>query len=428
MWYLSTNLSVIVLLEELVEDILLRLAVEDLTRYKIVCKSWYSLISSHRFAKAHLKQHTRNSSNTNNELGHVRIAMPTYWKVPNEKLYKSNIWKVVGSSNGLVCFSTPYSGAPILVSNPRTRELRKLPMPPPLLSGKSMSRFFSFGYDSSTDDYRLVVGASESMTKETLFHVLSLKSNTWKLTGVFKYLIFYDRPGILFDGALHWLASDYNASERKRVILSFDLFREEFTAIIPEPVDSEYAPVDSYVGIVEDQLCIFFQLSRDNDFPCNNIWVMRSCKGERYWEKLPDNYEMKYQVVHRMKNLEFTLSMKIRVSFFCDDNKCLSRAWFHIKSPLFVPGLVSPYAGRPSHAKNNKTSVKSWSLKVGYAYYVVIRARGANHLTGRPCLMMPDFATAILSKEPPNAAKCSSPMVVIIEAARSKLDVGFNRL
>ncbi|GJV42636.1 putative F-box domain-containing protein [Tanacetum coccineum] len=263
--------------------------------------------------------------------------MPTYWKVPNESLFIHNPWKVVGSSNGLVCFSRVPTVPLILVNNPCTRELRKLPMPP-LLSEKILPRCFSFGYDSSTDDYKLVMGTSDPTpnTIETLFQVLSLKSNTWKLVG-------------------------------------------EFTVINTEPVDSEYECVESYVGIVKDQLCIFFCCNRDNDLPCNNIWAMRSCKGERYWEKLPDNYEMKYQVVHYMKNLEFTSSMKIRMSFFCDDNKCLSRAWFNIKSPLFVPSLVSPYAGRPSRAKNNKTSVKSWflTLKVSYAYYVVIKARGA---------------------------------------------------
>lgn len=43
--------------------------------------------------------------------------------------------------------------------------------------------------------------------------------------------------------------------------------------------------------------------------------------------------------------------------------------------------------------------------------------RGENHLTGRPCLMIPDFANAMLSNEPPSAAKCSSPIVVMTDAA-----------
>lgn len=39
--------------------------------------------------------------------------------------------------------------------------------------------------------------------------------------------------------------------------------------------------------------------------------------------------------------------------------------------------------------------------------------------------MIPDLATAIVSKEPPRAAKCSSPTVVITAAASPELDIIF---
>lgn len=38
-------------------------------------------------------------------------------------------------------------------------------------------------------------------------------------------------------------------------------------------------------------------------------------------------------------------------------------------------------------------------------------------------MIIPDFATAILSKEPPSAARCSSPIVVIIDTASSELEI-----
>lgn len=44
-----------------------------------------------------------------------------------------------------------------------------------------------------------------------------------------------------------------------------------------------------------------------------------------------------------------------------------------------------------------------------------------NHLTGRLCLIIPDLAAAILSKEPPSAARCSAPTFVMIETARPEL-------
>lgn len=48
-----------------------------------------------------------------------------------------------------------------------------------------------------------------------------------------------------------------------------------------------------------------------------------------------------------------------------------------------------------------------------------------NHLTGRPYLMIPDLAIAIVSKEPPSAAVCSSPIVVITDAASPELEMIF---
>lgn len=48
-----------------------------------------------------------------------------------------------------------------------------------------------------------------------------------------------------------------------------------------------------------------------------------------------------------------------------------------------------------------------------------------NHLTGRRSLIIPDLAAAMLSKEPPSAARCSAPTFVMIETARSELVITF---
>ncbi|GJX89879.1 F-box/kelch-repeat protein-like protein [Tanacetum coccineum] len=289
-----------VLLEELVEDILLRLAVEDLTRYKIVCKSWYSLISSPSFVKLHLK------INGNNRR-HLRILMPWYWKavdkISNKSLYEFNSWRVVGSSNGLVCFSRIRKDDLTVINNPCTREVTKLPMAPSLPAELSDLLTMSFGYDSYTDDYKVVM-AIEKGLHESLVQVLSLKSNTWKLIGQFKYLFCHSLPGILCNGAFHWFVFDYSDNANKnsnRVILSFDLSQEEFTAF-PEPNDKRYESS--------------FTRSRGN-----------------------------YCLMIARSN---------------------ARAWKYIIAQKFVPSLVSPVyvlTGRPSQPKNNK-SIEVWSAEV----------------------------------------------------------------
>jgi hypothetical protein len=53
------------------------------------------------------------------------------------------------------------------------------------------------------------------------------------------------------------------------------------------------------------------------------------------------------------------------------------------------------------------------------------KKREEKYITGHPCLMIPDFATAILCREPPKAARCSLPTVVMTEDASSVLCMTF---
>ena len=48
-----------------------------------------------------------------------------------------------------------------------------------------------------------------------------------------------------------------------------------------------------------------------------------------------------------------------------------------------------------------------------------------NNLTGRPSLIIPDFASVMLWREPPKAAKCSFPIVVMTDAASSLFRMTF---
>ncbi|GKD36793.1 F-box protein CPR1-like protein, partial [Tanacetum coccineum] len=273
---------------DVVEDILSRSDAEDLIQWKRVCKSWYSLISSPSFVKLHLK------INGNNRR-HLRILMPWYWKavdkISNESFYEYNQWKLVGSSNGLVCFSRIRKDALTVINNPWTREVTKLPMAPSLPAELNGMLTMSFGYDSYTDDYKVVMAIQKGL-HESLIQVLSLKSNTWKLIGQFKYLFRHRLPGILCNGALHWFVYDYSNKKTNRVILSFDLSREEFTAF-PEPNDKRYESSFTRLGMLEDQLCIFsHNMHNDNDLP-RNIWVMRSYNVQESWELLSNDCEIK---------------------------------------------------------------------------------------------------------------------------------------
>ncbi|GJU86813.1 putative F-box domain-containing protein [Tanacetum coccineum] len=359
---------------DVVEDILTRSAARDLIRCKSVCKSWYSLISTPCFVKAHLKK----VKHTCNDDEHKRIVM-----IDMPDVHVLSRWKIVGSSGGLVCVNPTTADGRIFVTNPLTRETRKLPIAPFLPSRIYIpySLCLSFGYDSSIDDYKVVMTIWKN-TNDTLVQVLSLKSNVWKLIGQFKYVFHHRRSGVVFNGALHWFVIDHNTKNKRPAILSFDLSREEFR-VIPQP-NSRYLWQSCFsLGVFEDCLCIFCSFD-DHPNSHKKVWVLRNYNVKQSWELLPTDCNMKHDAAaHSMHIFKDTiLRSDDDICFFCHDDKCIPRTREYIGAPLFVPTLISPYVNnrrpshekedRPSHEKeDNKTTFKALVTKVCFAYYAV---------------------------------------------------------
>ncbi|GKE07366.1 putative F-box domain-containing protein [Tanacetum coccineum] len=357
---------------DVTEEVLLRLAVKDVLRCKSVCKSWYSLISSPSFVKLHLKHVCKKDDKDNKQLGNKRIAMINVIRMNGSRCYIPDGWdyyftlQIEGSSNGLVCMSSLDNR--ICLTNPSTREFRKLDKAPMLPRDEARPRLFGFGYDSSTDDYKLVLAIDQG-SDGSLVQILSLKSNVWKVFGQVNYR-FDDasllEPGILFNGALHWFMFDIN--KHNVLIVSFDLAKEQFRAI-PQPDDTRY--VWSYyheLGIFEDHLCIFL---KRNGRPYG-IWVMKTYNVKESWKLLPTDCEMKDRVHYMIHD---SLQSRKMPSYFCCHDTFLSRSGKHIWSPIFVQTLVSPYVnnhGRPSDAKKNKRTIEAGSSKVIFAYYILL--------------------------------------------------------
>ncbi|GJW62214.1 F-box/kelch-repeat protein-like protein isoform X1 [Tanacetum coccineum] len=262
------------------EEILVRMQVKDLIRCKSVCKSWYSLISSGLFVKSHLNNIVKNKVD-NNETGDTRITALTC-----TSMCVSDCWierrrecQVVGSSNGLVCISR--YATDFLVVNPSTREVKELRNPPKSYYNYSSARVSGFGYDSSIDDYKVVIGFFNKCTNKLSFEVLTLKSNTWRSVYVESgYGILYGN-GIICNGAIHW----YTCSNNGGVIVSFDLSKEVFKEIPHPKLVRPYWDL----GTIEDCLCIFaspnINYRKHEDI---EIWVMRKYNVQESWErKLP---------------------------------------------------------------------------------------------------------------------------------------------
>nr|XP_043611535.1 F-box/kelch-repeat protein At3g23880-like [Erigeron canadensis] len=282
---------------DILERILIDYDVKNLTRFKGVCKSWHSFISGSRFVNAHLLR-SQNDDQNNNNFGHRKIVMSIYRypdKFFNDNDHRKDFYRndcpLIGSSNGLVCIYASWTR--LYVANPLTKASVKLESPRRGdMTSLSYSVCWGFGYDQSINDYKVVFGFHKIGKYATFFQILSLKSNVWNYYGEVNYK-FHTRSSILCNGALHWFMYDRN---KKPVIVSFDLSKEEFNEVAqPEDPEYKYWP-DNRLGIIKDCLCIFQSYK-------SRKWMMKSYNVKQSWELLSDSDKMQEDIAHHLRSL-----------------------------------------------------------------------------------------------------------------------------
>ncbi|KAL0002021.1 hypothetical protein SO802_015802 [Lithocarpus litseifolius] len=249
---------------EVVVDILSRLPVKTLIRFRCVSKTWFSLISTHDFITMHLNRTLSNTKDPpyllfrhfNEETEKENFAFLSYedpfpddhfskhpnfvnpkpyWQhfeffdYPSDFIelhcpYKSSneFWFIVGISNGLVCMvddtpsNTPYDIVPILW-NPSIHKSVFLPSPGVRLpSSYEPMEYLGFGYDPITGDYKVVRlvylhGWDERSfqgEEPSVVQIYSLRTNAWRtIPGPgHRYIIKEQSLSVFVNGSVHWLA------------------------------------------------------------------------------------------------------------------------------------------------------------------------------------------------------------------------------
>ncbi|XP_039033093.1 putative F-box protein At3g16210 [Hibiscus syriacus] len=196
----------------LVLEILSKLPVKSLTRFRCVCKPWSSSFETPHFITKH---HQNNLKNNNLNLllkhchGDTSDDIHYFSQLLTEKdqnfIVKHNIHLpffdnfvhaplVLGLCNGILCLVERVVGHNVALWNPSTREFKIHPQstvqrPPGLLEFSSFD-CFGFGYDSQTDDFKVVRFVTyyfEENLDEGLMvdwnnqvELYSLKSDSWK--------------------------------------------------------------------------------------------------------------------------------------------------------------------------------------------------------------------------------------------------------
>lgn len=241
------------LLEEIFRvEILPRLPVKSLIRCRCVCKSWNSLFFNKCFAKSHFNRSISQNPNDDDYLilintfhgtsrcvvsilSRTNLSETRIQKVPYVLSSQVDDIYLVGSINGLVCMAY-LKGVNyyFVLWNPATHYFSKsilLPRRCSLIFNNPIAYMFGFGWDSMTDDVKLVANPSSSIPLPAL--VYSCKTDKWsKSVDVSKispsYISKCSSPCVIVKGIPYW-----NFPRTSRQIIKFDVRTNEFSRMSP---------------------------------------------------------------------------------------------------------------------------------------------------------------------------------------------------
>ncbi|ESQ46989.1 hypothetical protein EUTSA_v10028334mg, partial [Eutrema salsugineum] len=240
----SSNKKTIELPSDLVIEILARVPVKDLVRFRCVCKRWRLLFGAKNFINKQMTWAPRKLLGLQDN-GEFPPRSILYEKGNNGKpkmtLKEADLTSgdkclvgldVIGHCDGLFCLRL--QDRTLAVWNPLLRQVRKV-------SSKSTKPITShdligFGYDHSIDDYKIVIFSAMSETimapkywsRGEIFTVKS--SSRWSLDQFPESIRrCFDIRGTLAGNKIFWqVNNDPDNAAEYETILSFDLLSEKF--------------------------------------------------------------------------------------------------------------------------------------------------------------------------------------------------------
>ncbi|KAM5576961.1 F-box/kelch-repeat protein [Rosa sericea] len=257
--------------EDIMVDILSRLPVKSLCRFRCVSKRWRSIVSDPQFSKFQFKVASEQKTLSlrlllyRNAFEIESLDLETPWYGDNHSLrkltgpFEYREWfgsvDVLGSCNGLVGVATRYTLTCLYIWNPSTGFRHKLPDP------ATFNAYFSPGEEAAVE-----------------VKIFSTRAGVWKSieSPFFKTFLPYFTSAALLEETLHWVCNPRprNNLWQGPVIYAFDLVKEEFREI-PQPTlmpvwlygfRYRYAPYAAWDSI--------------------ELWVMRDYGVSDSWTKL----------------------------------------------------------------------------------------------------------------------------------------------
>ncbi|GMI74249.1 CONSTITUTIVE EXPRESSER OF PR GENES 1, CONSTITUTIVE EXPRESSER OF PR GENES 30 [Hibiscus trionum] len=290
-----------ILSHDVILDVLCRVGVKDLLRFRCVSKPWCSTIDGPDFIKRHLSH----SLKTNTNLSLILRSSHTFsvdfdsleasqrLKHPLEESDQWSCTQIFGSCNGLLALHNS-DREELSLWNPSTTRTQMLPFTdmefPPWSLGFQFI-VYGFGYDPISDDYKLVrivqFHGKDQDSNDYEVRVYSLRTDFWRRIKDFPFHLEYEyQSGVPANNALHWLASKKPDSDTHIFVAALDLETEEYRVIeLPDSFAMGfYLSMTAMAGC----LCLIADYHGYSD-----IWLMKEYGMKESWTKLVSVQQLK---------------------------------------------------------------------------------------------------------------------------------------
>lgn len=274
---------------ELIEDILRRLPVRTLKRFRAVAKPWCHLIDSESFVKLHFRQSLISNSNRNLVAGglgvySIDVDSPDKAHPIKQPFYYKSSDAISNSCNGIVLVMSE----PPVLWNPYSRDYKILPkcsvdQPDQLACFPKTT--YGFGYDSRNDDYKVIrVVEFRSELSYALMssdaRIYSPKSNCWRKIESFPYQLPFLRGHwrVHVNGALHTLVETDHIFTV--TIMAFSVESEKHYEVMMPP-GIKMRGVNPSLDVIDG--CLALVCAHRSRVV---IWLMKEYGVEKSWTRL----------------------------------------------------------------------------------------------------------------------------------------------
>ncbi|XP_021851853.1 F-box/kelch-repeat protein At3g23880-like isoform X2 [Spinacia oleracea] len=295
----------------LCEEILARLPVKDLLRFRCVCKSWRLIIDSSVFTDMHLNLYNKRYQHKNylvlcadyNSKPTLCLCYINKFRQIDEQIVihlpKGRLFVVVGSCKGLLLIKHETKTEETRLWNFSIRKSLLLPRCP--ISNHVQ---YVVGFSPSSNDYKVVAFTCNSIVSKTVsIAVYSLRDHRWKVKSNTKIMnskwhvprqlrcddvIFVENAAYWFEFRPNY--RDWYKNQQVRIV-SFDFDAEEINLLeLPDQVAGKEI-IARFLCSIDDSLAVF---SLSTESSC--VWILEKDRGNsktpwRPWYSWKTNFD-----------------------------------------------------------------------------------------------------------------------------------------